>query len=101
MRVRWDRANGLGSSEIGRHTGKLKPLPKPRAAQVTAAAVIDIRRAVEQLFEVKVDSVRVINMRGKRKRNRNMQGYGHRPSWRKAYVKLKPGQKTIEYFEGA
>jgi len=64
------------------------------------ATKVDIRRAVERLFAVKVDSVRVVNMRGKRKRTRNMMGYGFRPSWRKAYVTLKPGQKMVEYFEG-
>ena len=64
------------------------------------ATKIDVRRTVERVFSVKVDSVRMLNVGGKRKRTRNMQGYGFRPDQRKAYVKLKPGQKPIEYFEG-
>ena len=64
----------------------------------TRATKIDVRRAVERTFDVKVDSVRMMKVQGKLKRNRGFQGY--RPDWRKAYVKLKPGQKTIEYFEG-
>ncbi len=58
----------------------------------------EIRKAVETLFEVEVESVTVLNVKGKRKRF----GYieGRRPSWKKAYVRLKPGQ-TIDLFGGA
>jgi len=66
----------------------------------TYATKIDVRRAVERLFGVKVSEVRIVNVRPKRKRNRGSAGYGFKPGWRKAYVKLKPGQKSIEYFEG-
>ena len=62
------------------------------------ATKVDIRRAIERIFAVKVADVRVLKVRGKLKRNRGFSGY--RPSWRKAYVKLKPGEKMIEYFEG-
>lgn len=62
------------------------------------ATKVDVRRAVERIFSVKVAAVRVLKVHGKEKRNRGYRGY--RPDWRKAYVKLKPGEKTFEYFEG-
>ena len=62
-----------------------------------AANKVEIRRAVEKLFSVKVASVRTENVRGKVKR---MGRYaGRRSDWKKAYITLKPGEKTIEYFE--
>ena len=57
-----------------------------------------IKEAVEQIFEVKVEKVRTANFLGKIKRQR--QSSGRRPGWKKAYVTLKPGQKSIEFFEG-
>ncbi len=58
----------------------------------------NIKEAVEQIFDVKVEKVRTANYIGKIKRQgRNK---GRRPSWKKAYVTLKPGQKPIEFFEG-
>lgn len=48
-----------------------------------------IKRAVELMFEVKVESVQVCNMSGKRKIFK--QHPGRRATWKKAYVKLKPG----------
>lgn len=62
------------------------------------ATATDIRRAVETVFKVKVAGVRVMNVRGKRKRLGRYEGM--RPAWKKAYVKLAPGQAMIEYFEG-
>jgi large subunit ribosomal protein L23 len=59
---------------------------------------IEVKRAVEQLFDVKVSEVRLMNVRGKVKRlGRNV---GKRRDWRKAYVKLAPGEKAPEFFEG-
>lgn len=55
----------------------------------TDARKPEIRRAVEKMFNVEVESVSVLNVKGKRKgfaRNR-----GRRPDWRKAYVRLKSG----------
>jgi large subunit ribosomal protein L23 len=49
----------------------------------------EIRAAVEQLFDVKVQSVQVCNAKGKRKMFRYAPG--RRPDWKKAYVRLKPG----------
>lgn len=58
---------------------------------------IEIRRAVEELLKVKVVDVKVMNVRGKRRRmGRNI---GKRPDWKKAIVKLAPGE-NIEFFEG-
>ena len=62
------------------------------------ANATEIRRAVEAVFKVKVIDVRVVNNSGKRKRLGRFEGYS--PAWKKAYVKLAPGQKMIEYFEG-
>ncbi|HEU4402610.1 MAG TPA: 50S ribosomal protein L23 [Candidatus Polarisedimenticolia bacterium] len=58
---------------------------------------VEIRRAVETLFKVKVAAVRTENVRGKDKRVGRFTG--RRPDWKKAYVTLKPGEKPIEYFE--
>ena len=58
----------------------------------------EIKAAIEKLFDVKVDSVRTQNVLGKlKRRGRSM---GRRPSWKKAYVKLHEGEKTLEFFEG-
>ncbi|MES2670856.1 MAG: 50S ribosomal protein L23 [Pseudomonadota bacterium] len=56
----------------------------------TTATKADIKIAVEKLFDVKVQSVNVLNVKGKNKafRNRN----GRRGDWRKAYVTLAEGQ---------
>ncbi len=57
---------------------------------LTDARKPEIRRAVEKMFNVEVESVSVLNVKGKNKglRGRNR---GRRPDWRKAYVRLKPG----------
>jgi large subunit ribosomal protein L23 len=58
---------------------------------------IEIKKAVEEAFQVSVHSVNVLNVRGKLKRlGRNM---GRRRDWKKAIVTLKEGS-TIEFFEG-
>jgi len=62
-----------------------------------AANKIEIRKAVEKLFGVKVTSVRVANRQGKWKRMGRF--LGQRKNWKKAYVQLAEGQK-IEFFEG-
>ena len=58
---------------------------------------IEVRRAVEQLFQVTVTNVRTLVVRGKEKRMGRFSG--QRPSWKKAFVTLKPGD-NIEFFEG-
>jgi len=62
------------------------------------ATALDVRRAVETVFKVKVDDVRIMNVRGKQKRLGRFQGF--RASWKKAYVKLAPDQTMVEYFDG-
>ncbi len=62
------------------------------------ATKIDVRLAVEKIFKVKVDSVNVMNVKGKRKRQGRF--LGKRSDWRKAVVTLQEGQK-IELYESA
>lgn len=58
---------------------------------------IEIKQAVETLLKAKVVEIRTMNMRGKRRRmGRNT---GKRADWKKAIVKLAPGE-NIEFFEG-
>jgi len=59
----------------------------------------EIKRAVETIFAVKVDRVRTVNLPGKFRR-RGQRG-GYRSDWKKAYVRLKPGEKMVEYLEPA
>src|ERR1700719_2814993 len=55
----------------------------------------EIKLAVQRLFKVKVEAVRTAIYHGKfRRRGRSA---GHRRDWKKAYVKLKPNEKMIEY----
>ena len=57
---------------------------------------IQIKKAVESIFNVKVDTVRTLRVHGKPKRLGRYAG--HRPDWKKAVVTLKRGQ-SIELFE--
>jgi large subunit ribosomal protein L23 len=59
------------------------------------ATKTDIKNAVEAVFKVKVEAVRTANYAGKMRRQRRWMGY--RPDWKKAYVKLREGEKLIEY----
>lgn len=59
----------------------------------------EIKKAIEELFKVKVLEVKVINVKPKRRRIRTRR-YGYTSSWKKAYVKLKEGDR-IRIFEGA
>jgi large subunit ribosomal protein L23 len=58
---------------------------------------IEIAKAVEALFGVKVAEVRTARVRGKRRRVGRYSG--KRPDWKKAWVRLVPGEKAIELFE--
>ena len=53
---------------------------------------VDVKRAVEQLFKVKVLRVNTMHVRGKARRERTAQ-FGRTPSWKKAVVTLKEGDK--------
>jgi large subunit ribosomal protein L23 len=59
---------------------------------------IEVKKAVEELFKVKVEEVRLFNVRGKMKRLGRWEG--KRRDWRKAYVRLKEGEKAPEFVEG-
>ena len=58
---------------------------------------IEIKQATEKLFKVKVERVRIQKMKGKTRRVGRSEG--RKKNWKKAYVKLKEGEKMIEYFE--
>lgn len=79
---------GVGKKEAER-TLCFEVAPDANKAQVKAA--------VEKLFKVKVAEVRTSNNVGKLRRRGRFAGY--RPDWKKAYVKLKVGQKIPEYAE--
>ncbi|HUU04986.1 MAG: 50S ribosomal protein L23 [Chrysiogenales bacterium] len=58
---------------------------------------IMVKKAVEELFKTKVEWVRILNFQGKEKRHGRY--VGRRADWKKAYVKLSPDVKMIEYIE--
>jgi len=62
------------------------------AAQATKT---EVKQAVQSIFKVKVASVRTAQYPGKMRRRGTFVGY--RPDWKKAYVKLKSGEKMPEY----
>lgn len=67
-------------------------LVDPRANQ------LEVEKAVEKAFEVKVEKVNIVRRRPRR-RFRQGRIAGQQPGWKKAYVMLAPGDK-IEFFEG-
>lgn len=62
-----------------------------------SATKTQVRAAVESLFKVKVEEVRTSNNLGKLRRRGRYAGF--RPDWKKAYVRLKAGEKMPEYAE--
>ncbi len=69
----------------------LEPQSKYVFAVALNATKVDIRRAVEEIYQVKVDHVRTMIMAPKRKRVRRE--FGHTAQWKKAVVTLVPGHK--------
>ena len=63
-----------------------------------SATKIDIARAVEELFKVKVAKVNTVHVRGQLRRQGRSEGYTR--SWKKAFVTLTSDSKPIEFFEG-
>ena len=63
------------------------------------ATKIDVKHAVEKLFDTKVESVRTGILHGKIKRQGRFAG--QRSDWKKAWVRLRAGAKVPEIFEGA
>ncbi len=62
------------------------------------ATKIDIARACEELFGVKVEKVNTVNVSGHKRRMGRYEGYT--ADWKKAIVTLKADSKTIEFFDG-
>ena len=62
----------------------------------THANKVEIRQAVEAIFDVKVEAVRTMNMLGKYKRTGRF--FGRRPAWKKAIVVLKEGHAIEDFY---
>ncbi len=78
-------------------------IQKEQSNQVTfevdpRANCIEVQRAIEKIFNVKVARTRTMHVRGKVKRRGRI--LGKRRNWKKAIVTLMPGER-IEFFEGA
>ena len=84
------------------HVAEKGSLQKELYNQITfkvdrRANKVEIKKAVERIFKTKVIDVKTLNMKGKKRRvGRNI---GKRPDWKKAIVRLAPGE-NIEFFEG-
>lgn len=57
----------------------------------------EIKKAVEEIFSVKVAAVRTVNYDGKVKKRGRQEG--RRPNWKKAYVTLRKGEPMVDYAE--
>jgi large subunit ribosomal protein L23 len=77
---------GLGIKE---HQNTLVFQVAPKATKT------EIKQAVQSIFKVKVHSVRTANFPGKERRRGKFAGY--RPDWKKAFVRLRSGEKMPEY----
>jgi large subunit ribosomal protein L23 len=83
---------------ITEKTTSLKETQRSVCFEVARAATKpEVKKAIEHIFGVKVQTVRISNVHGKTKRQGRH--VGRRPDWKKAYVVLKPGEKMIEFFE--
>ena len=99
MRTVWDiikspviTEKALVAKEETQDTGQLLTFRVDRRATKP-----EIKSAVESIFQVKVDRVRTINFMGKMARRGRFEG--RKPSWKKAYVTLKQGEKPVDYGE--
>ena len=76
---------------VSEKTARLQEVSNQYVFEVsTTATKADVKAAVEQLFDVKVETVNVVNVKGKSKTFKFRQG--RRGDWRKAYVTLADGQ---------
>jgi large subunit ribosomal protein L23 len=74
----------------------IKEVQRTLVFEVAAKATkTEVKEAVQSIFKVKVDAVRTANFPGKERRRGRFAGY--RPDWKKAYVRLKAGEKMPEY----
>ncbi|HEX6126297.1 MAG TPA: 50S ribosomal protein L23 [Pyrinomonadaceae bacterium] len=76
----------------GRKTGQVLTFRVERTA-----GKLDIKKAVEEIFNVKVASVRTVQYEGKMKKRGRQEG--RRPNWKKAYVTLRKGEPMVDYAE--
>lgn len=60
---------------------------------------IEIKKAIEEIFKVKVEKVNTLNVLGKKKRT-GKYPEGYSSAWKKAVVKLTEDSKSLEFFEG-
>ena len=81
----------IRAPRVSEKTARLQEVSNQYAFEVAKTATkADIKSAIEQIFDVKVEAVNVVNVKGKNKSFRQRQGT--RGDWRKAYVKLAEGQ---------
>jgi large subunit ribosomal protein L23 len=84
----------IRAPRVSEKTARLQEVSNQYVFEVaTNATKADVKSAVEQLFNVKVEAVNVLNVKGKIKSFRSREG--RRGDWRKAYVRLAEGQ-TID-----
>jgi large subunit ribosomal protein L23 len=81
----------IRAPRVSEKTARLQEISNQYVFEVaTDATKADIKVAIEKLFDVKVEAVNVLNVKGKGKTFKNR--IGRRGDWRKAYVKLADGQ---------
>ena len=81
----------IRAPRVSEKTARLQEVSNQYVFEVaTTATKADVKAAIEQIFDVKVESVNVVNVKGKSKTFRNRAG--RRGDWRKAYVRLADGQ---------
>ena len=81
----------IRAPRVSEKTARLQEVSNQYVFEVaTTATKADVKAAIEQIFDVKVESVNVVNVKGKQKAFRSRMG--RRSDWRKAYVKLADGQ---------
>ena len=81
----------IRAPRVSEKTARLQEVSNQYVFEVaTTATKADVKAAIEQIFDVKVESVNVVNVKGKAKAFRSRMG--RRNDWRKAYVKLAQGQ---------
>ena len=83
--------NVLRAPRVSEKTARLQEVSNQYVFEISSDATkADVKAAVEQIFDVKVEAVNVVNVKGKSKAFKFRQG--RRGDWRKAYVTLADGQ---------
>ena len=81
----------IRAPRVSEKTARLQEMSNQYVFEVaTTATKADVKAAIEQLFDVRVEAVNVVNVKGKNKSFKFRSG--RRGDWRKAYVKLADGQ---------